>query len=385
MLRILTVTGRYLPGYKAGGPIRAIANLVEWLGDEFEFYILTADRDMSDRRAYPVVVPGEWQSVGKACVRYLTPREMRWWHWRRWLNEVDYDVLYLNSFFSPSTRAILGLRWLGLIPRKPTIVAPRGEFSPGALALKYQKKRPYVWWAQRAQLYAGLIWQATSESERAEIRAGFGAMAKQIEVVPNLPNRESRSPLSFEHRFKRAGTAQVVFLSRIARKKNLDFALQVLRGSTGQIEFNIYGPIEDNAYWSECEALAQELPANVKARYCGEVRPSDVEGIFSRHHLFLFPTRGENFGHVILESLQAGCPVLTSDQTPWRGLNKKLAGWDIALAEPDQYSRALNAVVAMDMTLFEAWAQGARAVGGEFVANPALLEANRRFFLGNVS
>jgi glycosyltransferase involved in cell wall biosynthesis len=216
---------------------------VEWLGDEFDFYILTADRDMSDQHAYPVVVPGMWQSVGKARVRYLTPREMCWWHWRRWLNEVDYDILYLNSFFSSSTRAILGLRWLGLIPRKPIIVAPRGEFSPGALALRHQKKRP-MWWAQRAKLYTGLIWQATSESERADIRTGFGAVARQIEVVPNLPDRERRSTLNFEHRFKRVGTAQVVFLSRIARKKNLDFALQACAAAPGRLSLTSTGRLK---------------------------------------------------------------------------------------------------------------------------------------------
>ena len=37
--KILCLTDHYLPGYKAGGPIRSIANLVEHLGDEFEIYI----------------------------------------------------------------------------------------------------------------------------------------------------------------------------------------------------------------------------------------------------------------------------------------------------------------------------------------------------------
>jgi glycosyltransferase involved in cell wall biosynthesis len=31
----------------------------------------------------------------------------------------------------------------------------------------------------------------------------------------------------------------------------------------------------------------------------------------------VFPTLGENFGHVIAESLSASCPVICSDQTPW--------------------------------------------------------------------
>jgi glycosyltransferase involved in cell wall biosynthesis len=52
-----------------------------------------------------------------------------------------------------------------------------------------------------------------------------------------------------------------------------------------------------------------------------------VRGIFSRHDLFLFPTRGENFGHVIFESLAAGTPVLVSDRTPWQDLDAAGVGW----------------------------------------------------------
>ncbi len=40
-LKILTFVGVYLPGFKAGGPLRTIANMTANLGDEFEFWIFT--------------------------------------------------------------------------------------------------------------------------------------------------------------------------------------------------------------------------------------------------------------------------------------------------------------------------------------------------------
>ncbi|MBK8032150.1 MAG: hypothetical protein IPK17_22260 [Chloroflexi bacterium] len=70
---ILILIGHYLPGTLTGGPVRSVANLVDWLGDEFDFRILTADRDQGDSAPYPQVRAGEWYSVGKAHVRYLTP------------------------------------------------------------------------------------------------------------------------------------------------------------------------------------------------------------------------------------------------------------------------------------------------------------------------
>src|SRR5690606_22656373 len=63
--------------------------------------------------------------------------------------------------------------------------------------------------------------------------------------------------------------------------------------------------------------------------------------------LFLFPTLGENFGHVILEALTAGCPVLISDRTPWRNLKQMEVGWDIPLEQPALFERALAECVEM--------------------------------------
>ena len=44
--------------------------------------------------------------------------------------------------------------------------------------------------------------------------------------------------------------------------------------------------------------------------YLGAVLPENVQGILSKYDLFVLPTRGENYGHVILESLATGTPVL---------------------------------------------------------------------------
>ena len=70
---ILCFVDYYLPGYKAGGPIQSIANLVENLGDEFEFYIICNDRDQLDRQPYanvPIinVLPNDRKSKITKCI-----------------------------------------------------------------------------------------------------------------------------------------------------------------------------------------------------------------------------------------------------------------------------------------------------------------------------
>lgn len=384
--QILVVMDHYVPGYKAGGPIRTLTNLVDWLGEEFRFYVLTADRDLGDRQPYPNTQRGIWQPVGKARVLYLSSWQMTLWSLRTILRTIHYDLLYLNSFFAASTRSILLLRRLGLVSDKPVILAPRGEFSKGALAIKGLRKRPYIWLAKRLGLYDNVTWQASSEYEQQDIMVAFGAHGAtrsiSLTAAPNLPPRLPFSGRSQRRAIKRAQGARVLFLSRIARKKNLDFALDLLSAVEGDVEFDIYGPIEDMKHWQECQALMRLLPDNVRPTYKGAVHPEQVRDVFGQYHLFLFPTRGENFGHVIFEALSAGCVVLTSDQTPWRNLAEKKAGCDIPLTEPSRFREALARFLAMDNATFLQWSAAARDYAHQFASDSALIEANRQLFLG---
>ncbi|MBW2662628.1 MAG: glycosyltransferase family 4 protein, partial [Deltaproteobacteria bacterium] len=309
-MRILTSVGYYLPGYKAGGPIRTLANMVDKLGDEFEFKIVALDRDFDDMKPYPKIKIDGWNRVGKAEVFYMSPKKCFLRDFKRFLCSTEYDILYLNSFFSPHfTIKPLMLRRLRLIPDKPLILAPRGEFSLGALGLKSLKKRVYLLVAKAFGLYRGVVWQASSKHEEADMRRWFGRDA-QVVVAPNLPPMvHSADELPPKSR-KIESCLKIVFLSRISRMKNLDGALEMLNGLNGNVQFNIYGPMEDKTYWAECQKIISSLSGNIEVLYCGSVEHDKVGAVMREHDIFFFPTLGENFGHVILEALCAGCPVL---------------------------------------------------------------------------
>jgi glycosyltransferase involved in cell wall biosynthesis len=378
--KILTFVGYYLPGYKAGGPIRTLANMVDRLGDEFQFKIVTADRDFDDTKPYPRVNIDGWNRVDKADVFYMSPKERSFRGFKKILCSAEYDAIYLNSFFSPHfTIKPLLLRRLGLIPDKPLILAPRGEFSSGALGLKSLKKRVYLWAAKALGLYRDIIWQASSEHEEADIRRWFGKDMPVV-IAPNLPPMvHSSDELPLENE-KIAGCLKIVFLSRISRKKNLDGALKMLKGLNGQVQFNIYGPMEDKAYWAECQKIIAGLPGNIDVKYCGSVAHEQVGAAMRVHDIFLFPTLGENFGHVILEALVAGCPVLISDQTPWRELEEKGVGWDLPLDQPEMFQSVLQQCVDMDQDEYGKWSARARAYGVEVTKDDEVVEQNRKLF-----
>lgn len=381
---VATILGYYLPGFKAGGPIRTIVNLVEHLGEEFDFRILTRDRDLGDSEPYPGISCGTWMQVGKAQVMYLTPVQLSAWTWHHLFDSFDFDLLYLNSFFSPLTIKTLMWRRLHRIPSKPTIIAPRGEFSPGALEMRWHKKISYMRMASAIRMYKDLIWQASSHEEASLIKATITRCYLDnnpiVRIAPNLPSVKTLSTGRHKKTGKTPGQLKLVFLSRVAEKKNFDYALSLLNHISGQVQFDIYGPLEDTAYWNRCQQIIRDLPPNIRVTYQGEVDPPNVSGTLDAYHAFLLPTRGENFGHVILEALSTGCPVVISDQTPWRKLAVQKAGWDLPLADKIAFVEVLQNLVNMDHEEWIQWVHGARKVAESFVNNPAIIEANRHLF-----
>ena len=172
----------------------------------------------------------------------------------------------------------------------------------------------------------------------------------------------------------------MIFLSRLDRKKNLDGALTILKDVKGDLQLNIYGPVEDRSYWAQCQELIKALPANVRVQYQGSVKPEEVAGVMMEHDLFFMPTRGENFGHVIMEALMAGCPVLISDQTPWRTLEEKGVGWDLPLSEPTRFRSIIEDCIRMDEEEFSQWSKAASAYALSIARDQNVIQQNRRLF-----
>ncbi len=346
--KILLVTDFYLPGYKAGGPIRASANLVQHLGSEFDFYILTRDRDYKDKHAFSNISVDQWVRGDNYHIQYLSPGQQSLKGMLAAISRSSCDLISLSSFFSRLTIRVLILRRLGLLPRVPCILSVQGEFSPEALKLRRIRKSMYVKAAKMVGLFSGLYWNASSSFEEDDIRKHFGGQI-EVFVSPDLSEPIGVLPAGCERKPpKEAGRARIVFLSRISRMKNLHIALSLIGNVRGTVQFDIYGPIEELAYWRKCEAMISRLPDNISCEYMGSVPHDKVLETLSGYDFFFLPTRGENFGHVIIEALTAGLPVVISDNTPWKNLQEKRAGWDISLNDWPGFMSALDRCAEME-------------------------------------
>ncbi len=375
--RILAITDYYPPVLTSSGPIQALANLSEKLQNEFEFYIFTRGRHWIDRRPVAGLKSDQWIEQGSASVWYASEDGMRML--LQAMRSCAPDVIYLNSFFSRLSMRLLWLRRIGKVAGLPVILGPRGEFSVGALGLKSWRKRIYVSSAARLGMLEGICWHASGSTERADIERMIGnGSACRVVVAPDIISAagSERGPGAAR---KIAGRARFVFLARLNAMKNLEFALALLGRLRGDVCFDIYGPKESPAYWAMCEQEMGRLPGHVRARYCGELPHAEVEARLAEYDFFLLPSRGENFGHAILEASHAGLPVVISDQTPWRGLPEQQVGWDLPLAT-ESWLPVLQACVDMPGAEHATLSQNARRFARRWIDSPEVIAANHELF-----
>lgn len=378
---VLVLTTYYLPGYKAGGPVRTIRNLVAALGDEFDFRIVTSDHEVGDPTPFPGVAVNGWNDVEGARVFYADRSALRPRRLGAIIADTAPDIVYVNSFFSPRFSLLpLVLRRLGrAAPRAAWIVAPRGEFARGALAIKSLKKRTCMAAARMLGLHRGVLWQASSPLEAGDIEREFGVSPDSIHVAPNLTTPIERDVPATERAGDPARLA-VCFLARVCAMKNLAFAIETLARCSCAVDLHVYGPIEDEAYASKCRALVPPAGSALTVTWHGEVPPERVRGILSAHDVFFLPTLGENFGHVIFEALAAGVPVLLSDRTPWRDLGTEGVGWVLPLDDHGPFVKAIEGLAAMTPAARLGMRERARAYAVRVAESSEARAANRRLF-----
>ncbi len=335
-MKILIITEGFFPGNKYGGPPVSIDNFCS-LMEEHDCYIVTHDHDLGEKARYDHVVSG-WNNRGNCKVLYLSDGEYRADVFERVVQEIRPDVLYLQSLFQ---RCVFPCLKLAKKYRIKTLLAPRGELCEGAFRKKY-KKLPYIAVLRMLTLLKSVYYQSTSEEETQAIQRYLGSGMSRIFLLSNIP---SIPKAGLVHPHKKAGEARLVFLSRIHPKKNLIYAIKLLRTVKGKVVFHIYGSIEDQSYWDLCLNEIKTLPNNVTVQYCGIVSHDEVHSVFSQYDAFIFPTCSENYGHVIIEALLSGCPVILSDRTPWNDLEMNGAGYVCALDDVVAFEYAIQEVI----------------------------------------
>lgn len=373
--RLLIFTNWFYPGFKAGGPIRSVVNLVNAIDTNLDIYIFTSDRDFEDKEAYHEITAQQWVSYGQnSRVFYASPDFLSYKNIKKIINDLKPDTIYLNSMWSVNF-TLIPLMILKLRTQNKIVFAPRGMLKPSALASKSIKKKLFLWFFKNFIFWPEVIFHATDIEEKKSIEHHF---SNPINVLGNLStNTAYVSPIA-----KNSGSLNLVYISRIHPIKNLAFIIELFTHYkfNGSITLSVYGPEEDKNYIIRCKKLSKYISDNIFVEFIGPAYHSETNKIIGNNHFFILPTLGENFGHAIFESFAAGRPVIISDQTPWRDLEYKMVGFDLPLDNSEVWVQTIQKCADMNQSEFDKWCANAHKYAENYSDNSYLKEQYIKLF-----
>ncbi|HLO37860.1 MAG TPA: glycosyltransferase family 4 protein, partial [Lacibacter sp.] len=276
------------------------------------------------------------------------------------------DAIFINGLFSLHFN-IRPLQYAVAYCKQHTncklILSARGMLHPGALSQKSIKKKIFLTFFRLAGWHKAVHWHATDEQELQYIKDQFGPNMNVL-VAGNFPNLLPVTTMP-EKKINELIMGTVALISPM---KNHLAVLQALQKSSASIQWHIYGPVKDAAYWKECEQLMNKLSQNIKVIYHGELSPADLPTAMEQFQLFIMPSKSENFGHALLEALSAGKPVITTNTTPFKHLQDAKSGYtaDVNNLDADLFV-AITLFAGMNNAAFAEHSKAAAEFAANFV------------------
>ena len=339
---LLIFCGHYLPGYKAGGILRTVANMAINLSAKISLSIVTRDRDLGSKNQYKDINVNNWTKFNKYKVFYFSKQRMNIFSISYFFYKNKHRIFFFNSFFEKFTvYYFISSFFTSIFTKQKTIfLAPRGEFIDASFNVNKAKKVFYLIFFKSIYNHQNVHWIFSDNSEYQDFKLKFSIQINKHTVLNDIP---TIYPLEIykSNELNKSDKLKLVFISRVAPEKNVDIAIKIVQKTNRLIDFDIYGPISDVKYWGKCKNLIKNKSSN-KIQYKGELLPNEVSKTFSKYDIFLFPTGGENFGHIIVESISQGTKVLISKNTPWKNLQEKGWGWDVPLGKLKIYTEILE-------------------------------------------
>ena len=219
-----------------------------------------------------------------------------------------------------------------------------------------------------------------SNEQPPTLSAPPSALPPHLNTFPPSHSSKAGSPLKSQTSALSSPSTslRLVYFGRLSPEKNLPFAFELLKefAQAHPERLVIYDLIGSGsaAYEAKLHSLSAKLPSTIQVNFIGQLSPEalqtrlqlsalkshpsppQVSGLSSQlsslipqvsglsYHALLMPSLTENFSYTVLESLQAGIPVLISDQTPWRGLEAQGIGWDLSLENREPWLVVLSSI-----------------------------------------
>jgi glycosyltransferase involved in cell wall biosynthesis len=296
-----------------GGPSRAIVDIEQALAARGIEVTTVTTNDDGDGRTLPV-------QCGKPIA---TPFATRWYFPRttvffkvsvglgQWLREnvKAFDVVHAHALFSfaPVVAAFIA-RQAGV----PYVLRPLGVLAQYGMTRHHPMlKRVSFALIERRLIESANAIHFTSRAEQSEAEA-LGLKCQSVLIPLGIDVGSAQK--SVRVRTHEHGAFDLLFLSRIDPKKNIEGllqALQLVRAKNLNVTLNIAGD-GDVRYISALQSLARTLGIAGHVNWLGYVEGDKKREVLTKASAFVLPSYSENFGIVVAEALAAGLPCLVS-------------------------------------------------------------------------
>jgi glycosyltransferase involved in cell wall biosynthesis len=356
-MRILFPISSFYPSQQ-GGPCNSVYALAKSLAAAgHQVFVLTTNYNIPEQRwtrrsgwalldgirVYYLWLP----SNASVWTRELISYSMPWLFWGR-IEEARPDIIHLTMNYTGLSQwsARYALR-----KGVPAVWSPRGELFPAALrnstAKRIRKSLFFRTRSVRSHLRAVRAFHVTSEAEREAVETFLSSSLPhgplpKICDIPNLADPEIFATPTGSYPYP---DQYILFLGRISRIKNVEALIAGyarMRRRDG-VKLVIAGRSgEDPEYTSELRTLVSRAGLSSHVVFTERSVEGDEKRYLYRHaKVCVLPSRSENFGMVVLESLAQGTPVIASRNTPWRALEERHAGYWVE-ADPESLAAAMD-------------------------------------------
>jgi len=335
-MRICLVSSSFYPAIFYGGPISSTWDLSKKIGEKnIEVYVSTTNAD-GDKRLKDVDTKKHIKQAENVFVRYYHEQIINIFSFSFLFGIFSdikkSDVVYIQYLFHYTV--LFSLLFSVLLGKK-IILCPRGSFSSFTLSNKKSWMKSLWLFLFISPLKNKIIWQASSYLEKEDIlsyfrKADVKIIADGIDVDSfSKSNKMDKQELLKKYTNRDfEDISDIVFsMGRLHKIKCFDVLIdsfKLYQDENKYAKLLIAGA--DDGVRNELENQIKELKLEDSVFLIGLVNFYQKKELLSNCSFFSLASEFESFGIVVSEALACGAPVVVSDKTSWKNIERNNCG-----------------------------------------------------------
>ena len=357
-MRICLVSSSFYPAIFYGGPISATWDLSQKIGEKgVEVYVSTTNAN-GNEKLKNVNTKKHIQIAKNVFIRYYHEQLINVFSFSFMYNIYSdikkSDVVYIQYLFHYTVIFSLFFSW---VLKKEVVLCPRGSFSDYTQKSNGLLKR--IWIRLFVKPFVSKIkWQASSYLEKNDILKYFPSSdVSMISDGIDFDSFQDSEKIDLEILVKKytnfdfENVSDVIFsMGRLHEIKRFDILIDA---------FNLYHTENKNAKLLIAGAddgvkdklldQIDKLGLNESIFLIGLVDFHQKKELLSNSSVFALSSEFESFGIVVAEALACGLPIVVSDKTAWKDINKNNCGI-FAENRKEDFFKALKQIKKQDFT-----------------------------------